>query len=190
MTITCPSPRTDYVGAVPDFKYFDGLDPNGYKHYCKSYKGKSWDLKHETIKYCLQDCIVLHQILSKFSEEVTSTLGVSLKNTPTTSSLALKSFLTNYIEPEVQLPIITGKAYNFIKQSYTGGHVDVYIPHGHNLYHYDVNSLYPDSMLSLMPVGNPIYFEGDINSIHSIKDFVFESNTKDPMNRPYGFFES
>ena len=44
-------------------------------------------------------------------------------------------------------------------------------------------------MLSLMPVGNPIYFEGDINSIHSIKDFVFESNTKDPMNRPYGFFE-
>ena len=80
MTITYP--RTDYVGAVPDFKYFDGLDPNGYKHYCKSYKGKSWDLKHETIKYCLQDCIVLHQILSKFSEEVTSTLGVSLKNTP------------------------------------------------------------------------------------------------------------
>ena len=116
---------------------------------------------------------MLHRVLERFSYEIFNTVGVSLKNTPTTSSLALKTFLTNYYKPEVQLPIITGKAYNFIKQSYTGGHVDVYIPHGHNLYHYDVNSLYPDSMLSLMLVGNPIYFEGDINSLHSITDFVF-----------------
>ena len=56
---------------------------------------------------------------------------------------------------------------------------------------YDVNSLYSYSMSSLMPVsGNPIYFEGDINSINSIKDFTFVPNSKDPMNRPYGFFES
>ena len=146
-----------------------------------------WSLRKEAIKYCEQDCVTLYQILTKFSEEVTSTLGVSLKNTPTTSSLALKSFLTNYYKPEVKLPIITGEPYNFIKQSYTGGHVDVYIPHGHDLYYYDVNSLYPHSMLSLMPVGNPIYFEGDINSIHSIKNFTFEPNSKNPMNRPYGF---
>ena len=56
-----------------------------------------------------------------------------------------------------------------------------------NLYFYDVNSLYPNNMHLLMPVGNPLYFEGDINSVHAIKNFIFEPNSKDPMKRPYGF---
>lgn len=181
----------EYVGKTPAFKYFEGIDINEYRLYSKEFSN-NWNLRQETIKYCIQDCIVLYQILSKFSNEVTSTLNVSLKHTPTTSSLAIKSFLTNYFSPNHKLPIITPQGwetYNFIKQSYTGGHVDVYRAHGFDLYYYDVDSLYPGSMLSLMPVGNPIYFEGDINSIHAIKDFVFEPNSKDPLKRPYGFFE-
>jgi len=34
---------------------------------------------------------------------------------------------------------------------------------------YDVNSLYPTSMLkNLMPVGNPYYFEGDLDYIYKV----------------------
>jgi len=69
-----------------------------------------------------------------------------------------------------------------IRLSYTGGAVDVYIPHNRitpwilnneniepeyeTLYYYDVNGLYPTVMSNKpMPVGKPITFEGDIRKI-------------------------
>jgi len=60
----------------------------------------------------------------------------------------------------------SGKIYNDLKQSYTGGSVDMYIPTnliGERVYGYDVNSLYPSVMVNKpFPIGNPIYFRGDI----------------------------
>jgi len=39
----------------------------------------------------------------------------------------------------------------------------MYTPHGYNLYHYDINSLYPYSMAKFdVPISNMKYFEGDI----------------------------
>jgi hypothetical protein len=56
-----------------------------------------------------------------------------------------------------------------IRQSYTGGAVDVYIPQNKDnekLYLYDVNALYPTSMLNNpMPIGTPSVFEGDIRKV-------------------------
>lgn len=61
-----------------------------------------------------------------------------------------------------------------IRKSYTGGSTDMYIPYGENLYHYDINSLYPNSMFRFdMPVGNIKYFKGNILKI---------------INKPFGFF--
>jgi len=67
------------------------------------------------------------------------------------------------------IPQISGKIAKDIRQSYTGGAVDVYIPEnkkGTEVYCYDVNSLYPSVMSdNLMPIGTPTYFEGDIRKI-------------------------
>lgn len=57
-----------------------------------------------------------------------------------------------------------------IRRSYTGGAVDVYIPHNKTdnkqLFSYDVNSLYPYTMNEFnMPVGKPITFDGDIRKV-------------------------
>jgi hypothetical protein len=64
-----------------------------------------------------------------------------------------------------------------IREAYTGGAVDVYIPHNldsigskfihDKLYYYDVNSLYPYVMSTCafgdpMPVGLPVVFEGNL----------------------------
>ena len=62
-----------------------------------------------------------------------------------------------------KIPLIIGDMYEFFKKGYTGGSVDVYQATGENIYRYDVNSLYPFVMKNFsMPVGNPVYFEGDI----------------------------
>lgn len=51
----------------------------------------------------------------------------------------------------------------------------MYIPYGKDLYHYDINSLYPTSMFRYdMPVGNIKYFIGNILEI---------------MDKPFGFFK-
>jgi len=86
---------------------------------------------------------------------------------PTLSSLAFSIFRTNFMQ-ENKIPQISGKIAKDIRQGYTGGSVDMYIPEGNNIKAYDVNSLYPSQMQSqLMPVGMPNYFNGNILKIDS-----------------------
>jgi len=68
------------------------------------------------------------------------------------------------------IPQLSGKISEDIRQGYTGGAVDMYIPEskpGVKIKALDVNALYPSQMQSqLMPVGVPTYFIGDITSIN------------------------
>lgn len=45
--------------------------------------------------------------------------------------------------PSENIPVSSFSFYNSIKQSYSGGHVDLYRPYAKGVYVYDVNSLYP-----------------------------------------------
>jgi hypothetical protein len=78
--------------------------------------------------------------------------------------------------PEDAIYALSGIVEQAIRQSYTGGAVDVYIPHNKiggflskvfkPLYYYDVNSLYPFVMANFpMPVGEPKVFKGDIRRV-------------------------
>jgi hypothetical protein len=89
--------------------------------------------------------------------------------------------------PEGAICQLGGAVESDIRESYTGGAVDVYIPHNKisgffnnikgkfiKLYVYDVNALYPTIMANTpMPIGKPYAFEGDIRQV-------------DP--KAYGFF--
>jgi len=82
---------------------------------------------------------------------------------------------------------ITGDVYKEIKLAYTGGSTDIYIPKpplGFKIYAYDVNALYPFVMLNnIYPVGDPIYFEGNI-----INNYRYISIENRLNSRPFGFF--
>ena len=99
-----------------------------------------------------------------------------MNNYPTLPSLSFAIFRTHYLL-ENSVAQISGKIYKDIKESYTGGSTDMYIPQNDTndkVYGYDVNSLYPYIMKNnLMPVRDIVYFEGDIRK--------FDSNT-------FGFF--
>lgn len=115
--------------------------------------------KDELIKYLRQDIILLGGIMIKAQEIYMSDYGVDIVSKLTVSSLALTIFRTKYYDVDffpIHIPSMNEDS--FIRKGYYGGHVDVYIPYGENLYYYDINSLYPHIMKSYpMPGGRPIW---------------------------------
>lgn len=62
----------NYVGNVPDFKYFIGVSLNDYNEYKKIFTYKTWSFKEEAKIYCELDCTSLYYILTKFNKLVFS----------------------------------------------------------------------------------------------------------------------
>ena len=158
----------DYVGNVPDIKYFEGMDDKTYNNYLEFTKNKNkslniWNLKEETIYYCNQDCKTLYNVIKEFSKLIFKQFNISISKTPTISSLAFRIFRSSFIDDNNKIAVINNEIYEFLYRGFYGGAVDAYIPIGENIKDYDVNSLYPTAMFNNpMPVGNPYYFEGDI----------------------------
>jgi hypothetical protein len=55
-------------------------------------------LKDETIKYCIQDCISLHQVLSRFNELIFDKYNLNINNYPTLSSLSFGIYRAHYLK--------------------------------------------------------------------------------------------
>jgi DNA polymerase type B, organellar and viral len=91
--------------------------------------------------------------------------NINIHKYPTLSSLAFAIFRTHYLNKD-EVPQLSGRIAKDIRQGYTGGAVDMYIPKPPDwvkIFCYDVNSLYPFVMNEFdMPVGKPIHFIGDI----------------------------
>lgn len=131
-------------------------------------------IKNESIKYCIQDCTNLYQIIDNFNYYIFDLFNLNIHNYPTLPSLAFGIYRSKYLK-NYKIPLITGQIFNDIRKSYTGGSTDMYIPYGKNIFAYDVNSLYPFVMKDYpIPIGNITFFDGDISKIE---------------NNPFGFFE-
>lgn len=155
----------NYIGDIPTIKSFIDISNNEYQDYKNSYE--VWSLKSEAIKYCKIDCISLYKILYNFNSMIFKLFSVNIHRYPTLSSLAFAIFRAKFMN-QINIPKLQGKIAKDIRQGYTGGAVDMYIPEGENIKCYDVNSLYPSQMESkLMPIGNPTFFEGNIRNIDS-----------------------
>ena len=92
----------------------------------------------------------------------------------------------NYISKTSRVPILLDSIYDDIKESFTGGSVDMFIPKPDNnelVYAYDVNSLYPYAMKNEMPVA---FFNKELNS-HYIT--YFEGDISIINKNPYGFLK-
>lgn len=100
--------------------------------------------KPELINYLRQDILLLGGIMKKAQEIYWTVYNVDIESKITVSSLALTIFRMKYYDASnwpIYIPNMNEDS--FIRRGYYGGHTDVYIPYGENLYYYDVNSLYP-----------------------------------------------
>jgi len=81
--------------------------------------------------------------------------------------------------------ILTRSEDSFIREGYFGGATDYYKMYGENLYHYDVNSLYPYAMLNIMPFEIEKYYS-NLNNINIDNLFgFFEVEITCPDNIKY-----
>lgn len=173
----------NYIGEVPEMKFFPKINISEYKEY-KNKHGNNWNLRNEVIKYCELDCISLHQILFKFSHQIFDLFERNIHNYSTLPSLAFAIFRGKFMEKE-NIPQLSGKIAKDIRQGYTGGAVDMYIPESGDepVFCYDVNSLYPSVMQKeALPLENPTYFEGDIRKIDKNAFGFFYCRIKTPDN--------
>lgn len=99
--------------------------------------------------------VSLHQILSIFNTEFYNKFNINAHSALTAPALSMKLFKTHFM-PDNSIYQINGIIERNIRESYTGGAVDVYIPHNKNingpmlvkdnkgkykvLYYYDMNS--------------------------------------------------
>jgi hypothetical protein len=110
---------------------------------------KDAKLLNEFEKYAIQDSVALLNALLKAQEIYLRDFNIDITSIVSTSSLSLKIFKTKFLD--VDIPILKGSTDKFIRKSYFGGGTDYYKGYGENLYYYDVNSLYPYSMMKPMP---------------------------------------
>jgi len=171
----------DYNGVIPDFTLFEGISHDEYDG-ITSY---DWNLRNEAIRYCEKDCVSLFQIIIKFSELIFQLFNINIHKYPTLSSLAFGIFRTHFLEENI-IPQLSGEIAKDIRQGYTGGAVDMYIPKNPDntlIYCYDVNSLYPSQMLNeSMPIGKPVLFYGDIRKVEANAFGFFYCNIIAPDN--------
>jgi hypothetical protein len=169
-----------YKGLFPKFEYWTGISLTEYESLTKEYLGKVWNFQLEATKYCKLDCKCLHEIIVKFNELIFKQFNINIHVPLTLPSLAMRIYKSQFM-PENTIYQIGGRIDSDIRQSYTGGAEDVYIPHNRItgffnrtvkalfklLYYYDVNSLYPFIMSETpMPVGKPMVFTGNIRQFY------------------------
>lgn len=68
--------------------------------------------------------------MNAFNKIIFDNFKVNIHKFGTLPSLSYAIFLSNFLSSDVKIPIIAGDVYDFIKQGYTGGHTDVFIPKG------------------------------------------------------------
>nr|YP_009739386.1 DNA polymerase 2 [Tricholoma terreum]QIC20230.1 DNA polymerase 2 [Tricholoma terreum] len=100
-------------------------------------------------QYAIQDSKALLKALLSAQDIYLRDFNIDITSIVSTSSLSLKIFRTKFLN--VDIPILKGSTDKFIRNSYFGGGCDYYKGYGQNLYYYDVNSLYPFSMMKPMP---------------------------------------
>ena len=178
-----------YTGVFPKLEHWTGLSSSEYLNLKNEFKSKFWSFRDEAIKYCQLDCQSLHEVIVKFNELIFKEFKVNIHNSLTLPSLAMRIYKVHFM-PANSIYQIDSEIEQAIRQSYSGGAVDVYIPHNRKgpiskqltkLFYYDVNSLYPTVMANMpMPFGKPIAFEGNIRLVENDAFGIFYCNITSP----------
>ena len=95
------------------------------------------------MKYIKNDIVTLYQIVDRFSQDIFELENININSISTSSSLSLKTLLTNYFDNK-KYPIHIPRHANYfdIKNAYFGEKVEVFSSYAENIYIYIMLYLY------------------------------------------------
>jgi len=161
----------DYIGKTPGIEYYSGD--------VKVEINDNWNLRNECIIYLKADLKSLYDILTIARDVFLKTFCVDMCKFYTISGLSSHIWAKNYAEHE-DVPIISGKSYDFIQKGFYGGVNLVINPFAENIDIVDYNSSYPDAMLNDMPIGEPTFVK--TNKLEDIEFGFAKIKFKTPAN--------
>lgn len=147
-----------YIGQIPD-KFF--WNCNDYEKFIlKKKENFLYDLKEETIKYCLQDIKITKKALVSLFKIINDEDKNVLKKNYSTPSISYyiffnkKNYNYNNIEKNIKI-----KDDDFIRNSYYGGRCEVFgnIKDNEHIKYYDFSGMYGQCMKEKFHFGNYSY---------------------------------
>lgn len=127
------------------------------------------------LEYNMSDVENLCDILVKFRRMLAREDKIELNSCMTLAALTFKDYRRNYMTNDTYIMNDSKdmNRYEFLRNGYKGGIVDVYKPVGYNMTALDINSLYPSAMRNNdMPVGYGEWVK-DLNNIDISNFFGF-----------------
>jgi len=82
----------DYVGKLPDMKYFKDITKEEYKELELKFKNKNWNAKQELVNYCENDTKTLREVIVAFNTLIHNHFGINIHDFYTAPSLTYYIF--------------------------------------------------------------------------------------------------
>src|SRR5689334_24450581 len=76
--------------------------------------------REELLEYNMNDCIVLWNVLYKYSELLVNYFNIDMYSCPTSASIAFKAYRTNYLLDSYKIPVTSKAIYDTLKPAYYG----------------------------------------------------------------------
>lgn len=143
-----------YIGDIPDRDYWNENDLDLFK-----IKNKPpFDLKKETIKYCINDLNLLNKILDNIIKIINSFSKYLLNKSFSAPSISHNLFFLNYNIKNIP-KTIKKKDEDFIRFSYFGGRCEVFGNPNNNeiIKYFDFSGMYGQCMMESFHIGDGYY---------------------------------
>lgn len=165
-----------YKGDKPLSKFF--IDHKSWKD-----ANPFFDLKEETIAYCINDIDIAQKCFEIFKNHILEYFNIDIDKESVTSlsSLSMKIFLSRYNDFNVKLTIEND---SYARLSYHGGRCEnVGNPTKDEtvIGHYDVKQMYPNIMKGLFPKNKESFIKDPIKIKNGFYKVGFYSNIKFPV---------
>ena len=122
-------PNLDYVGAVPDYQYFEPkrTSYSEWQELVVQYPEGNWSWLDNELKYLHSDCVALHQVLVKFFSGIQTEFVLNPLSNCTLPGLAFKTWRAHHLPANnLQIPDLSQSLDPLFRERYYGGIVDVY----------------------------------------------------------------
>jgi hypothetical protein len=120
----------NYVGKFPSFDKWTELTQEEYDVLRLQHGNRPWSFQIEAIKYCKLDCKALFEVLTIFNELVYSEFKVNIHSSLTLPALAMRIYKSSFMVKDTLFQMLGNVEWS-IRESYTGGAVDVYQTNNH-----------------------------------------------------------